>query len=358
MFNDPHQPSRRHEMKRLAGVLVATLPLVIASSAGFAQSKTNETEKKLDELSQKVELLDRSTNVRFDALDKVRGTEIKALDDKLDVKNALADVKKDLATNAQKSIDWWFAGLAIFMAVFAVAVPIIFTWNLRAKHKSQIEEIERLKRQVETAYANTRAMVSNVNTLRDQAQADADAIKALRSVSLQGSAATASKLEDKQTSDAAAQVAESKEASLADRLFARAIQSYRAGHFGDAVTLFAAALAEHPGDHLALYNLGASLIKLAHAANTPEDRQNFLARAEEKLQLHAQMTGRPSYNLACVAAMRGDAQRFIDLADASPADGLPDAGHLSSDKDLDTIRSTPEFQAWWKRKFGDESVTQ
>lgn len=466
------------------------------SANTIAQAKLGALEKKLDEVSQKIELLD-----------KVRAAENKALEDRIDVKkdladvrsaiaaNALsvADVKKEVAANGQKSIDWWFAGLAIFMAIFSVAIPVVFTWNLRAKHKAQIEEIERMRKEIEATHAATQSAASAINALHQTAQEKTkefdDALKTLLASSpIEGPTdGAAAPLERTAVTSAAAKVAESKEAELADRLFARGVQTYQAGNYDAAAAHFASVLAERPHDrnalsrlgtalgkladaakgnerrrlrleaiskyeaaliikpdeHVALNNLGTALSKLADAATGDERRRlrleaiskyeaalkvkpdkavtlkNFgsvlgkladaaegderrrlcleavskyeaalkvklddddtldrlggalskladaaegeerrmrMAEAEDVLQRHKTITGHASYNLACLIAKRGDVNRFIEIADALPPAELPNASRLRVDKDLDVIRESTEFKAWWKRQFGDEAI--
>ncbi|MBL8310863.1 MAG: hypothetical protein JNL19_10615 [Burkholderiales bacterium] len=420
------------------------------SANANANSKLSDVEKKLDDVSQKVELLDRSTSMRFDALDKVRAAELKALEDKLDVKKDLADVKANVAANAQKSVDWWLAWLAAFLAVFGFGVPLVLTRDFRAKHKAQIEEIERIRERIDATHSAAQTAASNIDAINQAAQVAqkeiSDAVATLRTAptGLNASDNNVTSGQRAAIASAAAKVAESREAALADRVFARGIQSFENGNYSAAAAHFAAVVAERSGDHMALTNSGVALGQLAdaaegeerrrlrleeiskyeaalkvkpdmhealnnwgvalgrladaaegeerrrlrleqiskyeaalkvkpddhealnnwgvallhlvHASDSDDERRALLAEAEMVLQRHAAILGHGSYNLACVAAMRRDAGRFVEIADGLPGGELPDVNHLRADKDLDGIRETPEFHAWWARRFGDERL--
>ncbi len=538
MLKRPHKSFLRIESKRGARGLVAALLLAGLSANANADSKLSGVEKKLDDVSQKVEILDRSTSMRFDTLDKVRAAELKALEDKLDVKKDLADVKGNVAANAQKSVDWWLAWLAAFLAIFGIGVPLVLTRDLRAKHKAQIEEIERIRAQVEVAQNSANSAVLNIDSLHERAQTGANAIqeavRAVRAVPVEAVASHTNPMSRDRTTTATAidLVAKSNEAPLADRLFAKGVRALQVEDFKSAVTLFAAVVNERADDSKAfvrlayafhrlalvahgpekrrlllnaisnynvslkfatddpytLYNLGLALCKLsdttsgenrrrlllegiekydqtlkiqpdhagaresravalgklsddakgdergrmrhdeissyqtalevnpddprahnnlgvaigkladvadgderrrllAQAASEFEaalevepdmtesltnlsmatlqlarsslseaDRLRSLHRARETLHHLALLVGQITYDAARVEAMLGDAANFARVSDNLPEDELPSAQQLRADKDLDGIRETPEFQAWWTRKFGNEPL--
>jgi tetratricopeptide (TPR) repeat protein len=445
----------RSKSKRGAAALFSALILAGASANAIAQTKPIDFEKKLDDIAQKIELLD-----------KVRAAETKALEDRIDVKKdlaevkgaiatnalAVADVKKDVVNNAQQTVNWWLAWLAAFLAVFGIGVPLVLTRDLRAKHKAQIEEIVHIRERIDAAHSAAQTAASNIDALHESAQVAKkeidDAVATIRTAptSLSSSDTNVTPTERATVATAAAMVAESKEAALADRLFARGVQTFNAGNYSAAAAHFAAVVAERSGDHvaltnwgfalgrladaadgeeqrrlrleaiskyeaalkikpdmhlalnnwgialnqlanaadgeeqrrllleaiskyeaalkikpdmhLALNNWGIALVHLAHRSESDDERGELLTQAEAVLQRHAVIVGHASYNLACVAAMRRDVGRFVEIADGLPDVELPDAKHLREDKDLHGIRETPEFQAWWTRKFGHEPLVK
>ncbi len=73
--------------------------------------------------------------------------------------------------------------------------------------------------------------------------------------------------------------------------------------------------------------------------------KNSLAEAERLLtRAESLKKGVAAYNLACLAALRGqkdEARRWLEASLA--AGNLPDRGHLETDKDMDPIRG----EAWF-----------
>ena len=481
-------------------VCVLVLAVILCDSNAFAQTGSAtpraEVESGLEALVQKIEQLDRSTAVRLDALDRIRAAELKALDDKIDFKKELADVKKDVATNAQKSVDWWVAFLALFLAIIGLAFPFFFTRSLRAQYTSHLAEITRAREEVHTDRAE-------VESIRNIAQADAAQVARHKTDTAELAMATklihdaqskadttvpflADEQQAQQQVKAAAQtIAASPDAPFAAKLLAKGVEAFQSNRLSDAATLFEMAVTEKPDDHIGLHywgvalgrlanvaegearralrlkeiskyeaafklkpdkhgtltNWGAALGKLAEAAageerqalrldavskyeaalklkpdmpeaivnwgnalgnlaaDTPEERAQrsllleaiskyeaaltvqpnthralsgwavallklfhlskdakeryeLLNAVEAKLLAAAQITGHTTYNFGCVAACRGDAKQFIDRVDAIPRGDLPDALHMRADMDLNGIRATPIFTAWWEKKFG------
>ena len=51
------------------------------------------------------------------------------------------------------------------------------------------------------------------------------------------------------------------------------------------------------------------------------------------------------YNLACIAALRGERALALSLLRQAVADGYRDAGWMERDADLQSLRGDPEFEA-------------
>jgi tetratricopeptide (TPR) repeat protein len=121
------------------------------------------------------------------------------------------------------------------------------------------------------------------------------------------------------------------------------------------ITKYAAALNIKPDLHEALSNWAGTLMKMATESIDPAEREKLLSDAESKLAKCQAITGHHSYNQACLAAIRKQANQFIQIADALPKDKFPNEALMRDDPDLDSIRQTPEFKAWWRNRFGNES---
>jgi MinD-like ATPase involved in chromosome partitioning or flagellar assembly len=126
--------------------------------------------------------------------------------------------------------------------------------------------------------------------------------------------------------------AKTKTGAEADGLFAQAGEKY------------AAALRIKPDMHEALTTVGAALSDQAKT-KTGAEADGLFAQAEEKLLAAEQLrVGSGAYNLACVAALRGDhenCRRWLERSRA--ASKLPSRQHLMTDTDLDSVRNAPWF---------------
>ncbi len=122
----------------------------------------------------------------------------------------------------------------------------------------------------------------------------------------------------------------------------------------EATEKYAAAIKHKPDYVKALDNWAATLMKSLAGAASVEARMQLITKAEELLTRAKQIAGHSSYNSACLAALCGDANRFVDEANETPAKDWPDQRHLRQDNDLRPILGDPAFQAWWYRKYGEK----
>jgi tetratricopeptide (TPR) repeat protein len=109
----------------------------------------------------------------------------------------------------------------------------------------------------------------------------------------------------------------------------------------DSCSKFAAAFKIEPNSMSLLNNWSAALMGLWHLqpdASLLDATERVLTRAEK-------VSGKPQYNLACVAALRGEEQRCRQLLEECRAAGtLPPAARLRADRDLDSVRGSAWFQ--------------
>ena len=119
----------------------------------------------------------------------------------------------------------------------------------------------------------------------------------------------------------------------ADRLFAQAGEKYQA------------ALRIKPDQHDALQNWGGALIQQAKW-KTGEEAESLFSKATEKiLKAEEIRPGSGAYNLACIAALRGDSGKARKWLEKSHELGtLPDDQHLREDTDLQNVRDEDWFQ--------------
>ena len=163
----------------------------------------------------------------------------------------------------------------------------------------------------------------------------------------------------------------------ADRLFAQAVEKYQAAlrikpdkhealsNWGAALSeqgkgktgeeadrLFAqagekcqAALEIKPDKHEAFNNWGNALIEQGKR-KTGAEAESFFSKATEKLLKAEEIQpGSGAYNLACIAALKGDSAEARKWLEKSHELGdLPDARHLLEDTDLQSVRDEDWFQ--------------
>ena len=127
--------------------------------------------------------------------------------------------------------------------------------------------------------------------------------------------------------------------------------SEQRAEFAKACEKYAAALEIKPDKHETLDNCGGALLyqcaELDGAA-----RQEGLKSAEEKLLRAKELSGRPSYNLACLFAVSDQVDTALDELEAcEKAATLPRRGkaHLEEDTDMDALRDHPRFKALLER---------
>lgn len=113
---------------------------------------------------------------------------------------------------------------------------------------------------------------------------------------------------------------------------------------------YAASLKVEPDYAEALSHWGRSLLDQARHAGGKE-ASRLLAAAAAKLKKAAKIDPAETYNLACLAAARGDeAQCHQNLEHAEKHGTLPDVDVLASDVALEAIRRKPWFQKLFKRQ--------
>lgn len=118
--------------------------------------------------------------------------------------------------------------------------------------------------------------------------------------------------------------------------------------FDEAAAKFAEALRVKPDMHEALYNWGALLMERGQRSSDPKETVRLFNEAEAKLsQAEAIQPGVAAYNLACLAALRGESGSARTWLEASrKAGSLPSKAHILADVDFAAVRDEDWFKAF------------
>jgi tetratricopeptide (TPR) repeat protein len=145
----------------------------------------------------------------------------------------------------------------------------------------------------------------------------------------------------KRNADQLADKAERAQGDKADKLFEKAGQIYQA------------ALAIDPEYIPALNAWGAALIAQAQMKSAGEAIAFFDLAVDKLHQAEVISPGSGSYNLACIAALRGRVEECRKWLENGPSHGkIPRRNHLENDPDLSAVRTQSWFQTFLE-KVGD-----
>lgn len=123
--------------------------------------------------------------------------------------------------------------------------------------------------------------------------------------------------------------------------------------------LFLQAKELNPKEAGILVMLSTLKIEQAHDA-APEERDGLLAAAENCLaELLPQDSAKSLYNRACIAALRGQPDKALNLLEESSQAGtLPSREHLEKDKDMDSLRDLNAFKEFLEQVYPTEDTRQ
>jgi hypothetical protein len=228
-----------------------------------------EVEQKLVDASRSVDLriadVEKSVVQKIETLEKTKAIELKSLEEKF-------ELKKELLISVQKSIDWWIGFLSIFVALVGIAIPYFLTRKLSAEFQRQLEVAQNSISQIKGLEDNARTSAQNL----------ASALETIGKP--QALSSGRADLPSKETIDAANLVSQSKEASFAQKLMAKALSSYSAQKFDEAASSLMLYTQEMPTDALGWGRYGQALSKLADSA-TGEEQIKLRYQAIQKYAL-------------------------------------------------------------------------
>ena len=127
----------------------------------------------------------------------------------------------------------------------------------------------------------------------------------------------------------------------------------------EAEKLFLQAKEFDPKEADILVMLAALKIEQARDA-APEERDGLLAAAENSLaELLPQDSAKGLYNRACIAALRGQHEKALELLEECRKAGrLPSREHLEKDKDMDSLRNLDAFKEFLEQAYPTEDTRQ
>jgi len=121
----------------------------------------------------------------------------------------------------------------------------------------------------------------------------------------------------------------------------KALGHWFAKEYPEAAAAYAEYLKTHPQDETAALRLAVSQAHAGQAAEAEASIEKALALgATRPLDL---------YNAACAYALTGKPGKALDLLDRAVAEGFSSRQALTTDHDLDSLRSNPRFQALLER---------
>ena len=96
-----------------------------------------------------------------------------------------------------------------------------------------------------------------------------------------------------------------------------------------------------PDNYRALDAWSETLIHLFHLSKDRREATDFLDQATNTAMQEKQLSKKGNYNLACIHAIKGDAEAAVEeLKLCLTDDTLPSPEHLDADDDLDSIRES------------------
>lgn len=114
-----------------------------------------------------------------------------------------------------------------------------------------------------------------------------------------------------------------------------------------------------PFDSDTLKNFAALRIEQSQYADI-QVKKDFLQQAETYLdRINPSVQTTTLYNRACIAALRGQQERALELLEECRKAGtLPPREHLEKDKDMDSLRDLDAFREFLKRAYPDQPDDQ
>ena len=118
------------------------------------------------------------------------------------------------------------------------------------------------------------------------------------------------------------------------------------------------ALEINPNEHEAAIDWAFALLQEVQAiqADEPLEAQALLKEGQGLLERQSALSEEGAkavaYNLACIYALQSKVTESLQHLEICRLGGsLPDPEYLLKEKDLDLIRPSSEFQAWWHNHF-------
>jgi uncharacterized membrane protein YccC len=106
---------------------------------------------------------------RIAAMDEANALQLQALEGRADLLARQTELRKDMLTNAQKSVDWWLAMLAISLTTVGVVIPLLLLRQLKDKHARDIADARAALNQIEGHHKSAQQDLADLKNITAQA---------------------------------------------------------------------------------------------------------------------------------------------------------------------------------------------
>ncbi len=112
--------------------------------------------------------IERMVTKRIAAMDEANALQLQAMEGHAELKARRTDLYKDTVANAQKSVDWWLAMLAILLATVGVVVPLLLLRQLKERHAHDIANARAALQHIEGHHSSSQNNLTDLKNMAAQ----------------------------------------------------------------------------------------------------------------------------------------------------------------------------------------------